>query len=51
MMPGQYEESCPNDGTKMHNEKAGIWCRGNTRKVVLMMGQKCTMRDGAIKRN
>jgi len=22
------EESCPNDGTKMHNEKAGIWCRG-----------------------
>ena len=22
------EESCPNDGTKMHKEKAGICCRG-----------------------
>ena len=26
------EESCPNDGTKMHKEKAGIRCRENRRR-------------------
>ena len=31
-MDKKDEESCPNDGTKMHNEKAGIWCRGKGKK-------------------